>query len=111
MKVTYHHNFFDRTIQRHPRVRFGKAHVYQNYYLAAPFNTVYGVSSNLNAQAMVEGNYFVNVPVPTETSRDGSPPGTLLNVIIFLLIAELPGAGGTVFEPSNFIRIHLDPAC
>ena len=86
MKVTYHHNFFNGTRQRHPRVRFGKAHVYNNYYLSAA-NTIYGVSSNLNAQVMVEGNYFVNNPIPTETSRDGSPVGNVVereNVFIKL---------------------------
>ena len=33
LKVTYHHNFFDGTDQRHPRVRFGEpVHVFNNYY-------------------------------------------------------------------------------
>ena len=34
LKVTYHHNWFDGTRQRNPRVRFGEpVHVYNNYYL------------------------------------------------------------------------------
>ena len=34
LRVTYHHNFFDGTDQRHPRVRFGDpVHVFNNYYL------------------------------------------------------------------------------
>jgi pectate lyase len=32
LHVTYHHNYFENTYQRHPRVRFGKAHVYNNYF-------------------------------------------------------------------------------
>ncbi|MGW4800249.1 pectate lyase family protein, partial [Nonomuraea sp. NPDC004297] len=33
LRVTYHHNWFDGTNQRHPRVRFGNpVHVYNNYY-------------------------------------------------------------------------------
>ena len=109
MKVTYHHNFFDVTIQRHPRVRFGKAHVFNNYYLSAP-NTIYGVSSNLNAQVMVEGNYFVNNPIPTETSRDGSPVGNLVERDNIFINCGIPGVGGTVFEPSGFYSYSLDPA-
>ena len=109
MKVTYHHNFFNNTIQRHPRVRFGKAHVFNNYYLSAP-NTIYGVSSNLNAQVMVEGNYFVNNPVPTETSRDGSSPGNLVERDNIFINCGTPGVGGTVFEPSGFYSYSLDPA-
>ena len=109
MKVTYHHNFFDNTIQRHPRVRFGKAHVFNNYYLSAP-NTIYGVSSNLNAQVMVEGNYFVDNPIPTETSRDGSPPGNLVERDNIFVNCGTPGTGGTVFEPSGYYQYTLDPA-
>ncbi|QQS35300.1 MAG: carbohydrate-binding protein [Ignavibacteriales bacterium] len=109
MKVTYHHNFFDQTIQRHPRIRFGKAHVYNNYYLSAT-NTIYGVSSNLGAQAMVEGNYFVNNPIPTETSRDGSPPGYVVERDNIFINCGTPGTGGTVFEPSGYYPYSLDPA-
>ncbi|KAK4481028.1 hypothetical protein RD792_011897 [Penstemon davidsonii] len=31
MRVTIHHCFFDGTRQRHPRVRFGRVHLYNNY--------------------------------------------------------------------------------
>lgn len=31
LHVTYHHNYFENTEQRHPRVRFGKAHIFNNY--------------------------------------------------------------------------------
>ncbi|PON72820.1 Pectate lyase [Parasponia andersonii] len=31
IRVTLHHCFFDGTRQRHPRVRFGKVHLYNNY--------------------------------------------------------------------------------
>jgi pectate lyase len=30
--VTFHHNYYEDTIQRMPRVRFGRVHVYNNYY-------------------------------------------------------------------------------
>lgn len=30
--VTFHHNYWQNTKQRQPRVRFGKVHVYNNYY-------------------------------------------------------------------------------
>ena len=42
LRVTYHHNWFDGSGTRHPRVRFGNpVHVYNNYY----FNNEYGVAS------------------------------------------------------------------
>jgi pectate lyase/pectin methylesterase-like acyl-CoA thioesterase len=33
LKVTYHHNLWEQTKERSPRVRFGQVHVYNNLYL------------------------------------------------------------------------------
>lgn len=108
MKVTYHHNYFDSTGQRHPRVRYGKAHVYNNYYRK---NVLYGVSSNLEADVVVEGSYFIDVPIPTETSRDLSPPGDLIQRYnIFAGTTGPPGTRGTAFDPSAFYSYSLDSA-
>lgn len=43
LHVTYHHNYFENTEQRHPRVRFGKAHIFNNYMFndrSGPFSQV-----------------------------------------------------------------------
>ena len=33
LRITYHHNWFDTTFERSPRVRFGETvHVFNNYY-------------------------------------------------------------------------------
>ena len=62
LRVTYHHNHFDGTGSRHPRVRFGNpVHVFNNYYRG---NAEYGVASTENAGVLVEGNYFENVVSP-----------------------------------------------
>ncbi|MCW5894116.1 MAG: T9SS type A sorting domain-containing protein [Bacteroidetes bacterium] len=108
LKVTYHHNYFNGTTQRHPRVRFGKAHVFNNYYVN---NGIYGISSNLEADVLVEGNYFMNIPIPTETSRDGSPPGDLVERFnVFAGTTGTPGTRGTAFEASSYYSYTLDPA-
>jgi hypothetical protein len=108
MKVTWHHNYFDSTNQRHPRVRFGKSHVYNNYYRK---NSIYGVSSNLEADVVVEGCYFLDVPIPVETSRDGSPPGDLVERNnIFAGTTGAPGTRGTAFDPSSYYSYTVDPA-
>lgn len=63
IRATFHHNFFDLSSSRHPRVRFGKVHVYNNY-----FNEVstYGVGSAYGALVLVENNYFDGVKLPTD---------------------------------------------
>lgn len=107
MYITYHHNYFDSTRQRNPRVRFAKVHIFNNYYRS---NALYGVSSNMGAQVMVEGNYFENVLIPTETSRDGSPQGFLVQRDNIFINSGTPGTGGNVFEPSNFYDYSMNPA-
>ena len=61
--ATFHHNWFDQSSSRHPRVRYGKVHVYNNLYDA---NTTYGVGSAYGAQVLVEYNYFDGVQLPTD---------------------------------------------
>ena len=71
---TYHHNWFDTTWQRHPRVRFGRCHVFNNY---CESNKLYGVASTCNARVVVEGCYFQNVPYPMNIGYAESPAGYL----------------------------------
>ena len=76
LRVSYHHNWFDGSNQRHPRVRFGNpVHVYNNYY-----NNVggYGVASTEGAGVLVEGNYFENTDDPYHLGEGDSGPGTLV---------------------------------
>lgn len=61
--ATFHHNFFDGSSSRHPRVRFGKVHVYNNFYNGC---TTYGVGSAYEAMVLVEHNAFDNVHLPTD---------------------------------------------
>jgi pectate lyase len=53
--VTLDHNFFDRTGYRNPVVSYGKAHVYNNYYLNW---RLYAVRSERVAQMFLENNVF-----------------------------------------------------
>ena len=54
LHVTYHHNWFDHSNTRHPRVRFGQAHVYNNY---ANGVTDYFVGAGVECDITAEGNY------------------------------------------------------
>ncbi|MBW8522473.1 T9SS type A sorting domain-containing protein [Chryseobacterium chendengshani] len=79
--ITYHHNWFDHSDSRHPRVRYFSAHVYNNYYDG---NSKYGVGSTLGSSIFVEGNYFRNCKYPMLISKQGTDiaggaPGTFSN--------------------------------
>jgi pectate lyase len=57
LNVTVHHNLFDRLVQRMPRVRFGKVHVYNNYYVVGDgFSYAWGVG--IASQIFAENNFF-----------------------------------------------------
>ncbi|QFZ18133.1 pectate lyase family protein [Saccharothrix syringae] len=76
LRVSYHHNWFDGTNQRHPRVRFGNpVHVYNNYYGGV---TSYGVASTQEAGVLVEGNYFENTRDPFHRGEGDSDPANLV---------------------------------
>ncbi|WP_437320994.1 pectate lyase family protein [Sorangium sp. So ce385] len=75
LKVTLHHNWFDGTQTRHPSVRFGQVHVFNNYYLD---NLSYGVASRMEADVVVEGNYFLNTWFPCRAGYADSEPGDIV---------------------------------
>ncbi|MDE6706255.1 MAG: InlB B-repeat-containing protein [Treponemataceae bacterium] len=54
-RITYHHNWYDHSDSRHPRIRTATVHTYNNYFDG---NAKYGVGVTLGASAFVENNYF-----------------------------------------------------
>ena len=67
--ITYHHNWYDHSDSRHPRVRFYSAHVYNNYYDGI---AKYGAGSTKGSSVFMEANYFRNCKYPMMTSMQGS---------------------------------------
>ncbi len=94
LRVTYHHNWFDGTNQRHPRVRFGNpVHVYNNYYGNVGS---YGVASTLEGGVLVERNYFENVDDTYHLGEGSSPPGSLVARDNFFVNSSAGQTGGSV---------------
>ena len=94
LRVTYHHNFFSGTNQRHPRVRFGNpVHVYNNYYASIGS---YGVASTCSAGVLVEGNYFENTDDPYHLAEGSSPAGSLVARNNYLTGSGSGQTGGSV---------------
>ncbi|WDZ84162.1 hypothetical protein [Micromonospora cathayae] len=110
LKVSIHHNFFDNSRQRHPRVRFGEpVHVYNNYFLG---NALYAVASTMNAGVLVEGNYFKDVPYPMYSASGyaDSDPGRAVERQNVYVNSGTPETSGTVVEPRTYYPYTLDPA-
>ena len=63
--VTFHHNWYGEYCrERMPSVRFGRTHVFNNYYDCVGNN--YCVRTRINAEVLVENNYFLGVQNPWE---------------------------------------------
>lgn len=90
--VTYHHNWFDHSDSRHPRIRVGSIHVYNNYFDG---NSKYGVGVTKGSSAFVEANYFRNCKYPMLISQQGS---------------DLSGDGKGTFsgEPGGMIKAYAN---
>lgn len=67
--ITYHHNWFDHSDSRHPRIRTMSVHIYNNYFDGV---AKYGVGSTTGSDVFVECNYFRNCKYPMLTSKQGS---------------------------------------
>ena len=67
--ITYHHNWYDHSDSRHPRIRTCSVHSYNNYFDG---NAKYGVGVTMGASAFVENNYFRNCKNPMMSSKQGT---------------------------------------
>lgn len=74
--ITYHHNWYDHSDSRHPRVRVATVHCYNNYYDG---NAKYGIGSTTGSSVFAENNYFRNCNEPMLISNQGSEGGLVLS--------------------------------
>ena len=60
LNVTLHHNYFHNLVQRAPRVRWGKVHVYNNYYQSddesSAYRYAYSLGVGKNSKIYAENN-------------------------------------------------------
>lgn len=75
LKVTYHHCLFGNLVkERMPRVMYGNAHIYNNYYTTT--GNLYGIGVGSYGSALIEGNYF---------KKTNNPIQFMYNVYAFIL--------------------------
>lgn len=72
LHVTYHHNHFYNLYSRVPSLRFGSAHLYNNYYSNVSGSCIH---TRMGANALVEYNVFSNSIMPIETTGDSKIDG------------------------------------
>jgi pectate lyase len=106
LRVTYHHNFFDGSDQRNPRVRFAEpVHVYNNYYRTLS----YGIASAMNAGVVAEGNYFDTVNNPGRVDFSGDLGRMVARNNILVNCNHEIELRGTVVEPRTYYAYTVDP--
>lgn len=94
LRVSYHHNWFNGTNQRTPRVRFGSTvHVYSNYYVNIG---AYCVATTMNAGVLFEGNYLENANDAVHIGEGDSDPGRILSRNNHLVNTSTPASSGSV---------------
>jgi len=67
--ITYHHNWFDHSDSRHPRVRTMSVHIWNNYYDGC---AKYGAGATMGSSVFVENNYFRATKDPMMISMQGT---------------------------------------
>jgi len=67
--IDYHHNWFDHSDSRHPRIRTMSVHVWNNYYDGV---AKYGVGAAYKSCAFVESNFYRNTKNPMLISMQGT---------------------------------------
>lgn len=100
LKISFHHDYWgEKVIERMPRVRFGQVHVFNNYFNAPDNN--YCVGGGLEAQLLVENNYFDDVKDPHRFQDDGDTAQIVArnNTYIGKADTTAKDTRGTAFTP------------
>ncbi|MEN8907356.1 MAG: cellulose binding domain-containing protein [Clostridiales bacterium] len=99
LNVTYHHNWYsDKVIERMPRVRFGKVHVFNNLFESGDTN--YVIRCGVHANVLSEKNVFIDQK--TCFDLNNSTSDAILQSVDDLFIGSCggkSGKGGNAFSP------------
>jgi pectate lyase len=107
IRATYHHDYFHDVGSRLPSIRFGKAHVFNNYYANVPDGS--GVNCRMGAVVRVEGNVFERVENPIvflDSARTGYWDVGAGNTFVTCTGSQPTTSTGTLMPPYAYT---LDP--
>ena len=120
-KVTIHHCWFNETTQRHPRVRFGQVHLFNNYYynmggygreMGYAISNGYGIGIGVSAQIYSENNFFEKVVYPSQFYDNAEKPGYMIDIGSYFVESGtmVTDPSGINWDPSDFYEYTLDDA-
>jgi pectate lyase len=92
LRVTYLHNWFHGSNTRHPRVRFGYAHVYANYIAVDD----YFIGLGVGGQTYAESNYVLRAKTITEDFGDSHLTWAASNFYNIATITRANDSGKTM---------------
>jgi pectate lyase len=105
LNVTWHHNWWaDRVVERQPRIRYGKNHLFNNLWASSGDN--YCVRAGTNAQILLENNAFVGVKTPQEFNSTADQMTSYItatnNLYSGVTGTQATGGGGTPFTSPGY---------
>ena len=100
LNVTWHHDWWaDNVVERQPRVRFGKNHLFNNLWSSTASN--YCVRAGIQAEILVESSVFVGVKNPQQFNSTADQATSFItsrtNVYTGTSGTQATGGGGTAF--------------
>jgi pectate lyase len=105
LDVTWHHNWWaDTVVERQPRVRFGRNHLFNNYYSSSATN--YCVRAGKEASVLLEGNYFDKQDRPVEFNNETDQQTAFVAFGAANVGAgTAPKGGGDTFKPPYAFKV------
>lgn len=104
LKVTFANNWWGAGCkERMPRVRFGQVHVVNNYFNSVGNN--HCVRAGVEANLLVEGNYFENVSTPVDLFENNFTAVTVRNNTYVSVTGNTLGSG-TAFTPPYALTVQ-----
>jgi pectate lyase len=100
LNVTWHHDWWaDNVVERQPRVRFGKNHVFNSLFTST--SAKYCVRAGIDAHLLVESNVFVGVANPQQFNNASDQTTAFItasnNLYTKTSGTQATGGGGTAF--------------
>jgi pectate lyase len=111
LTITWHHNWWaDFVMERQPRVRFGRVHLFNNLYTSKGDDYCIGVGVGANLRT--ENNVFVGVKTPIDTTGYSDSTSAIRSTgnVYTGTLGDAPAdlRASSVFDPASVYTYALD---